>query len=365
MDVRKGTISQMLRMIEGLGTVNARENRRLSQLQTQLPARDNDAPRPKLQIAIRQDAADIPNRLMQVLAAIVRTIAKPVWQLCGLGEAEWAAFRQNRSLPDEKMIWKLVFGLTDVRRRGADPLFLAAGEHSLALVEITADGDAPAVSPSDEKQVDALISGLDAVARKVAAGVKEAAMRTMEYDENTASTIGQEVLRQPENALMYFIYTHLPDDMRTNADIYTRCGISPDTWTQMKKNLRQAALPVLVRLTTGLRLTADEAREMMAIAWAQRSMFSGVMQGMWRSGVVEPADIDELLGYWFPSDKNMVLYGSEDVYDAISLAQSEMLDKLILRSRSKGKKTVPVTQASAATLKLFEGYDDDEDAPGR
>jgi hypothetical protein len=54
----------MLRMIEGLGTVNARENRRLSQLQTQLPARDNDAPRPKLQIAIRQDAADIPNRLM-------------------------------------------------------------------------------------------------------------------------------------------------------------------------------------------------------------------------------------------------------------------------------------------------------------
>ena len=282
MDVRKGTISQMLRMIEGLGTVNARENRRLSQLQTQLPARDNDAPRPKLQIAIRQDAADIPNRLMQVLSAIVRTIAKPVWQLCGLGEAEWAAFRQNRSLPDEKMIWKLVFGLTDVRRKGADPLFLAAGEHALALVEITADGDAPAVSPSDEKQVDALISGLDAVARKVAAGVKEAAMRTMEYDENTASTIGQEVLRQPENALMYFIYTHLPDDMRTNADIYTRCGISADTWTQMKKNLRQA-LPVLVRLTTGLRLTADEAREMMAIAWAQRSMFSGVMHGMWRS----------------------------------------------------------------------------------
>ena len=53
------------------------------------------------------------------------------------------------------------------------------------------------------------------------------------------------------------------------------------------------------------------------------------------------------------------------MYDAISIAQSEMLDKLILRSRSKGKKAVPVTQASAATLKLFEGYDDDEDAPGR
>lgn len=364
MDVRKCTVSQMLRMIEGLGTINAQENRRLSELQKQLPARDDAAPRPSLRIALRQDGAELPNRLLQTVAAIVRKVYKPVWQLCGLGEAEWAAFRQNRSLPDEKLIWKLVFGLTEVRRRGADPLFIAAGEHSLALVEITADGDAPAVAPSDEKQVDTLIAGLDAIARKTAAAVKEAARRTLDYDEETAKTIGREVMRQPENALMYFIYTHLPDDLRTNADIYGRCGISADTWTQMKKNLRQASLPVLARLTAGLRLTADEAREMMAIAWAQRSMFSGVLQGMWRSGVVEPEDIDELLVYWFPGDKGMQLYGSEELYDSISIAQSEMLDKLILRNRGKGQKSIPVTKASAETLALFEGFDDDEDMPG-
>lgn len=363
--MKKPSVRETVRMIEGLGTVNAQVNRRLHSLRSQMPLRDEAAPRPPLHIGLHENAERMPNELHAHVMASHPGTQKGVWSACGIGETEWMRFHQNKTLPDEKLLWRLVFGLPKLRREGDAPLYEKATGHVFSLIDIhAAEGDDAALPSLDTEAVDKLILGLDAARQASEAAADAGAGRAAAYDEDTAQTIRETLAAQAENAVMLFIYTHLPSDIRTNADIYRRCGISSDTWTQMKKNLRQPAFPVLARLACGLRMTADEAESLLCIAWAQRSQFAGVLRGMWLGGVTVPEDIDELLGYWFPEDKDMRLYGDPAVYKQIAEVMAAAVDERIL-NRRKAEDRPPEAvrgtfRASEALLALFRGYDEDE-----
>ena len=361
--MRKLTVRETIRMVEGLGTVNARENRRLQALRGQMPPRKEDVPRPPLRIGLYQDAEKMPNTLYDHVMKDHQGTQKAVWSACGIGEAEWTRFHQNKTLPDEKLLWRLLFGIHRLHRDGDKPLYGKAAEHVFSLIEIAeTEGDAAIVPSLETEAMDKLILSLDAAKRANAAAAQEAEERAAEYDADTAQTIRETLEEQAENALMLYIYTHLPSDVRTNADIYHRCGISSDTWTQMKKNLRQPAFPVLARLAAGLRMTADEADALLCMAWAQRSQLAGVLHGMWMGGVTVPEDIDEVLAYWFPEDGDMRLYGDPAVYEQIAEAKAAATDERILQRRKKEKRRDPRGyKADEAILALFREYDEDEE----
>ena len=363
--MRKPTVQETIRIIDGLGTVNARENRRLHALRSQMPPRDESAPRPPLHVGLYPNAEQMKNNLYDHIMADHSGTQKDIWSVCGIGETEWTRFHQNKTLPDEKLLWRLFFGIAKLRREGDGPLYTKAAEHILSLTDIhAAEGEDAPLSSLDVEAVDKLILGLESSGRAVSAAADEAEARTELYDEDTAHTIRETLAEQAENVLMLFIYTHLPADIRTNADIYRRCGISSDTWTQMKKNLRQAAFPVLSRLAAGLRLTADEADSLLCIALAQRSQLAGVLRGMWLGGVTVPEDIDEILAYWFPDEPDMQLYGNAAVYDQISEAKASAKDDRILQRRKKERRPRDAAygnyQVSEAVLALFREYDEDE-----
>ena len=363
--MRKLSVQETIRTIDSLGTVNARENRRLHTLRSQMPLRDESAPRPPLHIGLHPDAEQMKNTLYNYVMADHSGTQKDIWSICGIGETEWTRFHQNKTLPDEKLLWRLFFGISKLRRKGEDPLYTEAAEHILSLIDIhPSEGEDNPLPSLDVEAVDKLILGLESSNRAASAAADEAAERAEAYDEDTAQTIRETLADQAENALMLFIYTHLPADIRTNADIYRRCGISSDTWTQMKKNLRQAAFPVLARLAVGLRLTADEADTLLCIALAQRSQLAGVLRGMWLGGVSAPEDIDEILAYWFPDNSDMQLYGDPAIYNQISEAKASALDDLILQLRKKERQPRDAAHGSyhvsEADLALFREYDDDE-----
>ena len=361
--MRKLSARETIRMVEGLGTVNARENRRLQALRDQMTPRREDVPRPPLRIGLYPDADKRPNLLYDYVMKDHTGTQKTVWSTCGIGEAEWTRFHQNKTLPDEKLLWRLVFGMPGLRRAGDEPLRGKAAEHAMSLVEIARDeGEAAEASSLEGEAVDKLILGLDAGRLANEAAVQDAETRAAEYDADTAQIIRETLEEQAENALMLYIYTHLPSDVRTNADIYRRCGISSDTWTQMKKNLRQPAFPVLARLATGLRMTADEAETLLSMAWLQRSQLSGVLQGMLKGGVTVPEDIDEVLAFWFPDNGDMRLYGDPAVYEQIAEAKASAMDERILQRRRREKRREPREyQADEALLALFREYDEDEE----